>query len=435
MVPTKRFWIALAVGILIAAASGAAGYMWLGFAYDILLVAVAYVTTRLAPSLDGLTFRRKMTPVLSVRVPNSVKIRILNEGSETISGRLRDEPPEKFHASRKEFRIHLRPGVESELQYDVTPYERGTDSFQGTFLRLDCPLGLVEREIRLSTEESVRIYPNVLALREFDLLKQKGKLNQIGIRRSRIRGLGGDFESLREYAEGDDYRKIDWKATARKGKLVVRQFEQERNQPVVLFIDVGRRMLSEVNGVTKLDLVLDSLLMLANAAVTAGDYVGLLVYSDVVKRYIPPRRGRNQLGILIEAIHDLVAEPVESEPSVALGYFSARWKRRSLIVSFTDVEDEEEARDLGIAFGPLAKRHLLLLARISDPRLKEAASQIVDEIDDVYLKASAMLFTNERKAAGSSIANFGIHTMDSEPQELAANLVSFYFVVKERSLL
>src|SRR5206468_5867241 len=131
------------------------------------------------------------------------------------------------------------------------------------------------------------------------------------------------------------------------------QFRQERDQWVVICIDVGRRMLSEVDGITKLDSVLDSLLMLAQAAVLANDFVGLMVYSDVVKRYIPPRKGRNQLGFLIEAIHDLVPEPVESDPAAAFSYLASRWKRRSLLVSFTDLEDANEAKALTTALGSM----------------------------------------------------------------------------------
>ena len=112
-----------------------------------------------------------------------------------------------------------------------------------------------------------------------------------------MRGLGTEFESLREYAEGDDFRKMDWKASARRGKLIVRQYEQERNQCVIICLDVGRAEPSEVNGVSKLDHALDACLMLMHAAAASGDFVGLLMDADHVKRYIPPRKGRNQVGM------------------------------------------------------------------------------------------------------------------------------------------
>jgi len=435
MIPTKRFWWLVALGIPIAALSAAAGSPIIGLVYDILLVLTAYVTTRLAPDASALRLTRRFDPVLSVRAANKIQLVLENDGLEPIEAVLRDEPPSQFVASNKEFKVRVRPDEPLELSYTVTPVERGSDRFQGTYVRIACPLGLATKQAVLPTQEEVRVYPNVLALREFGLLKQQGRLKEMGIRQSRTRGLGMEFESLRDYYEGDDYRKIDHKASARRGKLMVRQYEQERNQAIILVIDTGRHMLSEVNGVRKLDHVLDALLMLTNAAALAGDLVGLLVYSDTVKRYIPPRKGRNQVGAIIEACHDLVAEPVESDPVGAFAYLGSRYKRRSLLVAFTDYEDEDRARDLLSAFGPMARRHLALIARVQDPRIGEIANRKVETVKDMYRKAAADMLMEDRRAATALVSGSGVHNLDAEPQDLAAKLVTFYFKVKERSLL
>ena len=437
MVPTRRLWLLVALGVPFAAITAAAGAPYAVVLYNLILFAAAWGSTRLAPSVDHLRLRRQFDTVLSVRTANKVTVFLENDGVEPVVGRLRDEPPPHFLASRREFSINLAPGAATELTYTLTPPKRGADRFRGTFLRLDCPLGLAQKDVALPTEEPVRVYPNVLALREFDLLKQQGRLREMGIRRARHRGLGMEFESLREYTQGDDYRKIDWKATARRpgGKLMVRQFEQERNQSVLICIDIGRHMLAEVNGVRKLDHVLDALLMLTNAASRAGDNVGLLVYADHVRRYIPPRKGRNQVGLVIEAIHDLVAEPVESDPVAAFAYLGARWNRRSLLVNFTDYEDPDRARDLVAAFGPMARRHLALMVRVLDPRIDEVLRAPVETERDLYRYAAGQLVMEDRRTATSIVAASGIHTLDAEPQDLAAALVSYYFSVKERSLL
>jgi uncharacterized protein (DUF58 family) len=435
MVPTKRFWLLVALGIPIAALAMAAGYPSLAIAYNLAIIAAAYATGRIGPSASNLKLTRAFDPVLSVRAANKIVLSLTNESLDHMRGTLRDEPPPQFLASNREFSLDLAPEREVLIEYTLTPDERGSESFRGTYVRLACPLGLVEKQARLETEQPIRVYPNILALREFDLLKQKGRLREIGIRRSRMRGLGTEFESLREYAEGDDYRKIDWKASARHAKLVVRQFEQERNQAVVIVIDIGRHMLAEVNGVRKLDHALDACLMLTNAAAAAGDFVGLLVYSDVVRRYIPPKKGRNQIGMIIEALHDLVAEPIESDPAAAFAFLASRWKRRSLVVTFTDLEDPDRARSLTSALGPQARRHLLLLARVSDPKLKEALNPPMEEVTDMYLSAAAGLLVADRRAATSVLTAANIRNLEAEPQELAAALVSYYFDVKERSLL
>jgi uncharacterized protein (DUF58 family) len=435
MVPTKRFWWALALGIPIAAVSYQSGQPFILVAYNAMLLAVAIITFRLSPNPNLLRLRRVFDPVLSVRAANKITLQLENEGLEPVAGRLRDEPPSGCTANRQEFNLSIRPEGYAEYEYFLTPIERGSDFFRGTWLRIQCPLGLVVRQVKLNTEQPVRIYPNVLALREFELLKQQGRLREMGIRRSRFRGLGTEFESLRDYGEGDDYRKIDWKATARRDKLIVRQFEQERNQAVMIVIDVGRGMLSEVEGVRKLDHALDSILMLTHAAAMAGDFVGLLVYSDVVKRYIPPKKGRNQVGIIIEALHDLVAEPVESDPRAAMVYLSARWKRRALLVTFTDCEHNEKAQELVTAMGPLVRRHLVLVARISDPKLREAADASLNSVSGMYTRAAATLLAQDRRDAGIALSTANIQSLESEPQDLASALVNYYFIVKEKSIL
>lgn len=435
MIPTKRFWLLAAIGIPIAAFAAEVGSPLLAVAYDLLLVAAAWVTGRLAPSVGELRIRRKFDAVLSVRTPNKIVLAIENAGAEAINGQVRYEAPLQFEASQLEFPISVGPGDYVELGYDLVPSERVTDYFRGTCLRLDCPLGLVVKEVRIPTEEPVRIYPNVLALKEFDLLKQRGRLKELGIRRSHLRGMGTEFESLRDYAEGDDYRKVDWKATARRGKLVVRQFEQERSQAVVLCVDVGRHMLAEIDGVNKLDTTLDSCLMLANAVAVAGDMIGLLVYADNVRLYIPPKRGRVQLGVIVEAIHDLLAEPVESDLNAAFAYLGSRWKRRALIVNFTDAGDQDRGRELATALAALAGRHLVLSVRISDPRVRRDLAAQIEDPDGMYRRAAALLIDEDRRNATSTLRAARIQSVEAEPEDLTAELLTCYFDVKERSLL
>lgn len=435
MIPTRRLWWLLALGIPIAGIASQLSIPFYAIAYDLFLLAVAWGTTRLAPSAADLVIQRKFDPVLSAHTENTILLSIKNEGSNRFQALVRDEPPATFTASNQEFRIDLLPGAVTDLCYQVTPPERGSESFRATFLRIECPLGLALRQVEVDTSEDVRIYPNVLALKEFDLLNQRGRMREAGIRVARMRGLGTEFESLRDYAEGDDYRKIDWKASARKGHLVTRQYEQERNQPVILMIDVGRLMLAELNGVRKLDHVLDAVLMLTHAAAQAGDLIGALVFSDVVKRYIPPRKGRSQIAVIIEAIHDLIAEPFESDLFAASAYLSSRWKRRALIILFTDFEEEDRAREISAAFGPLSRRHLGLLVRVEDPALDSMLAKPIQTMRDMYEKTAASMLLADRRVASRVVSAAGIHSLEAEPQDLAAKLVTYYFKVKERALL
>ncbi|MHB8637713.1 MAG: DUF58 domain-containing protein [Fimbriimonadaceae bacterium] len=435
IVPTPRFWLLLALGVPIAAVGYQQGVWLMPAVYDGVLFAAAAVTGWLGPRGRDLKVARKFDQVLSARVSNRVELSIENLGADPMTFTLRDEPPPTITRWPSEFRLTIGPGGIEQRQYHMNPQVRGSDYFRGTYLRLACPLGLVVRQERLPTDQPFRVYPNVLALREFDLLNQKGRLRELGIRRSRRRGLGMEFESLREWTEGDDFRKIDWMATARRDRLIVRQYETERNQSVLLGLDVGRHMLGEIDGVTKLDHALDACLLLAHAAAAAGDNVGLFIYADHVIRYLPPRKGRNQVGMIIEALHDQVAQPVETDAAAAFSYLAARWKRRSLIVNFSDSGDADRAGAICVALAPLVRRHLVLLARVSDPRLKEVLDARLERVDDLYKRAAALLLDDDRRQATSVLTLHGVHSLESEPQDLAANLVSFYFQAKEHALI
>jgi uncharacterized protein (DUF58 family) len=286
----------------------------------------------------------------------------------------------------------------------------------------------------LEVETTAVVSPNVRAVRDFELLKQRGRLNMAGLRRSRIRGIGTEFESLRDYQD-DDFRYIDWNSTARRGRLVARNYEVERNQAVIVCVDAGRHMLGEVQGVTKLDHCLDAALMLLHTAERAGDQVGLFAFHDEILRFVAPQRGRFQVAKVVEAMHDLVAEPVQPNYVSALSHLSSRWKRRSLIVFFTDAENGDQARELAQALGGLVRRHLVVVVRVADPRMKEIQAMPLDDDRSMFLKASAVWYREDRREADRVLRAAGIQTLEAEPADLAQALVSDYLKIKERSAL
>ena len=435
LVPTKLFWALVALGIPLIGVATFAGIWWFAWFYNLSLLFALFVTFRFGPNSKDLRFRRRMDAVLSVRARNRIRIELEHEGDFHLSGVVRDEIPATFFAEKPESKLSISPGHKFTYDYFLVPPERGEEYFRATFLRLNCPFGLAQKQIRLNTEQPVKVYPNILALREFQLLNQKGRLREAGVRKSRLKGMGTEFESLRDYSEGDDFRKVDWKATARKGKIIVREFEVERNQAVIICIDCGRHMMAEIGGVRKLDLVLDSILMLIQSAIVAGDNVGLLAYGADIIRYIPPKKGQRQLGVLLNSVYNLVAEPVESDPIRAFGYLATRHKRRSLLINFTAVEDRDQARDVIQSFGSFSRNHIALLANINDPRFREILRNEPDNSEDLFKFASAHFLTDERRQAASLLRTANINVLDSEPQDLAGDLVNFYLDVKARGML
>ena len=225
-----------------------------------------------------------------------------------------DEPPDEFTAVNTEHTLSVpaenRP---VSVSYHVTPNAKGDYRFGDLYVKYCGVMGLIERVGKFDLGASVKVYPNLLETEKYDLLARRGRLQQVGIRSARLRGGGSEFESMREYVPGDEYKKIDWSATARRGKLITRQYEAERSQNIVLMIDAGRNMLQKVENMSKLDYVVNTALMLAYVAVSSDDKVGLVAFDAEVQAYIPPNKGRAQVYKILEKLYNLKAGLVESD--------------------------------------------------------------------------------------------------------------------------
>lgn len=435
LVPSPRMIWLVAAGLLIAILGAVIpGFFWILIPYNAALLGLFLWTGHLARRWDVFRAERRTDPVLSVRVPNLVRLTLFNEGNKPVALTVRDGVPASCVTDHQELQVTLGAGEERERTYTVLPQERGVARFEGPWIRYNAPLGLAIVQKRLDADEDVPVYPNVQALKEYDLLKQRGAMKQEGVRKTRIRGFGTEFESLRDYND-DDIRFVDWKASARRGRLIVRNYETERNQSVVLCLDIGRNMLGEVNGVSKLDYALDAALMLMHAAVDKGDQVGLIVFNDFVQAFAPPKKGRAQVAHLLSRVHDRMAEPVKTDMIGAMSYLHARYKRRSLVVVFTDAEDATEAKELAAALAPLRNRHLVFVVRVSDPNLRELRALRPTTVDQLQHRAAALWYARERSGADSVLTMRGVQNIDAEPQELSTALVTAYLNAKERALI
>lgn len=434
-VPRKGLLWMIGLGMPVAGLAATIQLWEIAYLYNGIALGLAWWLSRRLPKPDQILVSRTHDAVLSARVPNLVTLKVTNDSDQTIRGTVRDEPGDDTLAEPAQATFELGPGQTGTFPYRVTPLRRGVADFPGTYLRLQTAGDFVARDLAIEEPRPVRVYPNVLALRNFDMLQQQGRLRELGIRRTRLKGQGTEFQSLREYADGDDYRRLDHKASARRGRLIVREYETERNQNVILVIDCGRHLMNEVDRVQKIDHVLDGILMISHAALGAGDQVGLLAYADDVVRFVPPRKGRNAANSIIDAAHDLQATPVESDPVRAFGYLTSRIKRRSLVLSFTDYDDPDRARDLAGAYGNVARRHVAALVRVNDPATRGLATVVPETVPQMYDVAAARYLQSTRKAAHDVVQSSGIHTLEADPEHLPAALVSFYFRVKERGLL
>src|SRR5439155_26313330 len=234
------------------------------------------------------------------------------------------------------------------------------------------------RQARFAAAADVKVYPNLLDIRKYELLVRKGQVQEMGLRHTRVLGSGTEFERLREYQLDDEFRRIDWKAMARRGKPITREFETERSQNVVCMLDVGRLMRSPVQdasgqSLAKVDYAVNAVLMLSYVAALRGDRVGMLAFADTVTHYLAPKSGKGQFYRMLALLYAVRSQPVEADYGRAFAFLGAKHKKRSLIVIFSDLASGLAAKSIVTQVAPLWRRHLPLFVAISDPGLVELA--------------------------------------------------------------
>src|SRR6185436_342802 len=299
------------------------------------------------------------------------------------------------------FAARLEVASANSVSYRIRPRARGDARFEDFHLRVLGPLGLVRRTWRRNGSAlDVRVYPGLRDLRRYQLLVRRGLEAQAGGQRVRLPGASSEFERVREYVPDDEFRRINWKATARRGQPMVNQHEAERSQNLVVLLDAGRTMaaLAEAPagdtetdrapppGLTKLDYALNSALVLCYVASLRGDRVALLAYADDVRAFVPPQRGRRALLSTVQALYDLRAEPVEPDHVQAFDFLAQRNLRRSLVVLYTDLADRESSSTLAAHLVRAAHQHLVVCVTLGDPNIRRPARTMPRDAPQLYEK-------------------------------------------------
>ncbi|MGH2354827.1 MAG: DUF58 domain-containing protein, partial [Chloroflexota bacterium] len=291
--------------------------------------------------------------------------------------------------------------------------------------------------------------PNLRQLRRFDLLARRGMMAEAGARASRVAGASTEFERLREYGPDDEFRRINWKATARRDKLIVNQLEAERSQNLIIMIDAGRLMAARVDapasdeaaalttgemtsGLAKLDYALNAALLLGYVGTLRGDRVALLAYVDGVRVYLPPARGRRAFLAMVQALYNLKPEPVEPDHGLAFAYLAARNLRRSLVVLFTDLADRETSTQLVAHLTRAARHHQVVCVTLGDPSVTRPAVARPADGQSLYEKMVAQRLLEERAGVLAALSHRGVVCLDTDADKLSPRLIETYLELKER---
>ncbi len=435
---TRRWLILFALGAVPLLFAGVASvFLALAYGWYGVLIVLALADYLLLPASETLEVERVAPERLSLATTNEIRLRVKNKAALPVELELRESPPEGIANDLPEtpFSFGVAGGSRHAAVYHLTPGERGDFAFGDVYLRVRGRLGMVQRVVRMPLSQPIRVYPNLAEIAKFALMARKGRLQQAGIRAARLQGAGREFESLRDYLPDDELRRIDWKASARRGKLVARQYEVERSQNIILVIDAGRTMLAEIDGVQKIEYALNAALLLAYVATQTEDKVGLLVFSDRVQTYLPPKKGRGQVFAIMEALYNVKASLAEPDYAGAMAYLRARWRRRSLVVTFTDLWDADSSRGMIGELAGLQPLHLVAAVTLLDSKLLRAAEQSVPTPEAGYEKAVAMGVLEDRRKAMAMLSQRGVLVVDSPAEKVSADLINQYLRVKERQSL
>lgn len=396
---------------------------------------LALVDLAVTPSLSVIEVHRDVNEVLSVGTPNSVKLWFINRGSVPLQIHVHDEPPMPCHYSDLPFDIKLVPNKHHYSTYHVEPLHRGKNRFRRVFLQMQSKLKLWTIYDERDIHQEVRIYPDIKAVRGVELLARRNRLAETGIKLSRLRGRGTEFDRLREYRRGDEFRGIDWKATSRHQELISREYVVEKNQNIIFLIDCGRSMCNEDEGVTHFDRALNAAILLSYVALRQGDSVSLMACSNKMERWVPPIRGAGSIQKLIRQVYDL--EPVyeASDYQLMSEQLQLRYRKRSLVVVLTHALDEVHLSHLGDALQRMRWPHLVLSAFLRNVPLQDRMNAIPETDREAFQISAAVDIVATQTSQIAALQKSGLMVLDTLPENLSVNLVSRYLEIKARQLL
>jgi uncharacterized protein (DUF58 family) len=383
----------------------------------------------------GMRARRVMGDTLSNGDNNDIYIDIDNLYPFAVRCTVIDETPFQFQYRDSYHTLTLQSAEHKRLHYILRPVKRGEYGFGAVVVFVSGAIGLVQKRYRFDEKKNVRVYPSYLQMRHYELMAHSHRLTEIGIKRIRKLGHSMEFEHIRPYVLGDDYRTINWKASARSNDLMVNHYTDEKSQQVFCIIDKGRTMKMPFEGMTLVDYAINATLVLANIAIQKLDKAGLMTFSHKVATVLPPDRNSKQMFKIQEALYAEKSNFMESDFERLFASVNAYAKQRSLLILFTNMETLSGLQRNIHALQSIARRHLLVIVFFENTELKTMIQSSPDNVEEVYQKAIAEKFAFEKKLIVKELERYGIQPVLTSPQNLTVDVLNKYIEIKARRLL
>jgi uncharacterized protein (DUF58 family) len=410
-------------------------FVWGMLAWDIFVALLIGQDFLLLPAPSLLRLERAWLTIPAQGAHAEVEIALLQQGRVLLHCHLVDDLPPTLSTTPPEVRLTAYPNVRCEGRYRFQPKQRGDHKASRLFVRYRSSIGLAERWAMADLAQNVRVYPYRHAGEDADLFLARMRQIEQQLRRQRMRGLGRDFESLRDYREGDDLRDVCWTATARRGVLVTKQYQVEKSQPVWLVMDAGRLLQAEVGNGTKLDYSASTSLALARLALAGGDRVGLLAYGQHIQQRVGLGRGSSHLRLLMDGMAMVTNESSEADHLRATVTLNRMQPRRSLVLWITDLAETAMRPEVMDGAMQLMRKHLLLFVIMRQDELVELAEARPKNAEEMYRRAAAQELLQRRETLLAKLRERGALTLETTPQEMTTAVLNRYLEVKERAMI
>ena len=378
---------------------------------------------------------RNVPDKLSNGDENPILIQFQNQYLFSVKVKIIDELPFQFQKRDFEYTNQLKTGEKKSFKYTVRPTERGVYGFGNLNVFASSPVGFLAKKLTYGQHKEVPVYPSFLQLRKYDLLAFSNQLLTQGLKKIRRIGHTMEFEQIKDYIQGDDIRNINWKATAKKGQLMVNQFQDEKSQPIYSVIDKGRVMKMPFEGLSLLDYAINATLVISNIALKKNDKAGMFSFSNFVENRVVAERRSSQMNLILETLYNLQTNFVESDFSRLYIEVKRNLPQRSLLLLYTNFETLDALHRQLPYLQAIAKQHLLVVIFFKNTELISFADKNAKTTQEIFEQTIAEKFIYEKQLVVNELRKYGIQTILTRPEELTINTINTYLEIKAKGLL
>lgn len=346
-----------------------------------------------------------------------------------------DELPVQFQKRDFEYKTNLTRGELGQFEYTVRPVDRGEYVFGNLIIFASSHLKIVKRKFVFQKDQMVPVYPSIIQMQQYDFLAISNRLTDVGLKKIRRIGHTQEFEQIKEYVQGDDFRTVNWKATAKQNALMVNQYQDERSQPIYSIIDSGRIMKMPFNGLKLLDYAINSTLAFSNVALKRNDKTGMVSFSKNIESFVPAVRKINYLNTILEKLYNITTEYTDSDFGLLYAHIKRKINHRSLLLFFTNFEHVSALKRQLPFLLAIAKKHVLVVIFFENTELETLIATDAENLQTIYHKTIAEKFSLEKRLMQKELQRYGIQTILTKPENLTINTINKYLEIKAKGLL